>query len=362
MYQFQGFCQYRCQVASLSSNPDTIKVLEANRDVWNLPTVISILRRLEVAGKAAAKAIVQCNSPFVTQFGYFASIETARLECLMGDFSTSLAAISTITLNDRSELFMQLPLCHFNVFYHTGVCNLMLRKFSSAVDVFSDIILHVSRLLKPGANSNLRPGLQQQLQRMQDKVLALTAIACTLCPSYRIDDQVREAIESKFADKLQKLQKFDNFEKIVTELFEFASPKFISSAVPDYSIHLNAKQEAGNHILSIFLAEVQQHVGFLKLRSFLGLYATIDVSKMARFNDIPETDLICHLLSYKNKSSSSTSTDVHYFVDHGALVVDSGSLKSEQGKAHERFFIAGVRKHTEIMNQVNRVFSGLGIE
>jgi translation initiation factor 3 subunit L len=376
VYQFQGFCQFRCQVANLSSNPEALKLLEANRDAWNLPEVASILRRLIRASKAAnptGKSTPFNDGPFIAQFGYFAAIELSRLECLTGDFSASLAAISGIKLNDRSELFLQLPLCHFNVFYHTGVCNLMLRKFSTALDVLSEIVVHVSRALKPGAASSLRAGLQTQLQRMLDKAVALTVIASFLCPSYRLDDQVKEAVEGKFADKIQKLQHAETFHKVVTDLFDFSAPKFISPSVPDYSVAVNTRQEVPNLILAAFLTEVEQNQSFMKLKSFLGLYASIDVAKLARFNDTAEPELICQLLSFKNKSIQVRSSaggapvrvntsDVHYFVDNGAIITDSVSSKSEMNKAHERFFTTGVRKHAEIAGQINRAFAAAGLE
>ena len=293
VYQFQGFCQYRCQVANISTNPETIKILESNRDAWNLPVVMSILQRLIQAGKLRLKSNkVQINSPFIAQFGYFASIELARLECLTGDFTSSLAALSSIKLYDRSELFTYLPLCHFNVFYHTGVCYLMLRNFTSAIEVFSEIILHVSRILKPGASATLRAGLQQQLTRMLDKALALTAIASFLTPNNNLDDQVKEAVESKFLEKLQKMKNIESNPKTFSELFDFNAPKFISPFVPDYNVHVNMKQDAANQISSVFITEVEQYHNFHKLRSFLSLYATIDVAKMARFNDTTEIDLI----------------------------------------------------------------------
>ena len=350
-YQFQGYCQFRCQVANHS--PEMVRVLEANRDAWNLPKVMSILQGLIQAGKLSTSQSAQAKAPlvlnarnFAAQFGYFASIELARLECLMGDFASSLAAISSIKLNDRSELFVQLPLCHFNVYYHTGICYMMLRKFAAALDVFSEICLHVSRLSKPGAAT---PGLRagpQQLQRMLDKVLALTAVARTLCPGNRLDDQVGEMLDSKLSDKCRRLQVGDR--AAYSELLEFASPKFISPLVPDFSVSQNIGQAAAAHIQSVFMTEIDQHLRFLKLRSFLLLYASIEISKLARFNDIPEADLICQLLSFKHKamlqqsmvgaqpSSSAAATgaggtngrvntaDVHYFVDSGALMISSG--------------------------------------
>eukprot|EP01032_Pedospumella_encystans_P014650 gene14650-16807_t len=280
---------------------------------------------------------------------------------------TSLNA-ETIKLSDRSELFVQLPLCHFNVFYHAGVSNLLLRKFSTAADVLSEIILHVSRVLKPGAVNSLRAGLQTQLQRALDKAVALTAIATFLCPGHRLDDQVKEIVDAKYSDKIQKLNNTESLQKVLTDLFDFSAPKFISPSVPDYSVATNTKLDVINHIFASFLTEVEQNQAFFKLKSFLGMYASIELDKLARFNDIAEADLVCQLVSAKNKgvqqhaSSSSQRGDVHYFVDAGAVIIDSSSAKSELNKAQERFFVAGVRKHAEIAAQINKAFAAVGLE
>jgi len=368
-YQFQGFCQLRCQLAH--HNPETTRILEANRDAWNFPTVVSILKKLMASAKskqnssANGKTAITPSSPFSVQFGYFATIELARLECLLGDFTSSLSAISSISLNDRSELFMQLPVCHLNVFYHTGVCNMMLRKFYEASDVFNELILYVSRILKPGAAANLRQGVAPQLQRMLDKVLALTAIVITLFPSNRVDDQCLELVEGKWSDKFRKLQAGEK--SAFVELFEFASPKYISPIVPNYSVNVNMHQAASHHMLDNFITEVQQHISFLKLRSYFGLYASIDISKLARFNDISDIDLICLLTSLKHKSSSYRSGAnqaaggfVHYYIEDGILVIDgvgsSVSSSAVSDKSHEKYFIAGVRKQVEIKSQLQRTF------
>jgi hypothetical protein len=124
-------------------------------------------------------------------------------------------------------------------------------------------------------------------------------------------------------------------------------------------------------MLDCFITEVQQHISFLKLRSYFGLYASIDISKLARFNDITDTDLICLLTSLKHKSSSYRSSGanqaaggfVHYYIEDGILVIDSeGSSASSSAitdKSHEKYFIAGVRKHVEIKGQLQRTFDSL---
>ena len=158
IYQFQGFCQYRCQFKKISS--EEIKVLEANRHIWILPVVMGTLKKL--ASKINGATVVTSASSTLEQFAYFASIEQARLECLLGDYRGALDAATFVKLGDRSELYTLLPSCHVNLYYHTGVCQMMLRKYSEAIDTFGDVALHVSRIMKPGASSNLKNGLDDE--------------------------------------------------------------------------------------------------------------------------------------------------------------------------------------------------------
>lgn len=91
----------------------------------------------------------------------------------------------------------------------------------------------------------MRQTFTSQLQKMLDKVLILMAIVSTLDPFHQVDDVVMETVENKWAekDKLRKLQsgEVDTF----AELFSFASPKFVSAVVPDYSSAVNMHQDAG---------------------------------------------------------------------------------------------------------------------
>ena len=373
VYQFQGFCQYRCQVASRST--DELKVLQANRSVWSLPSILRVLKGLVRA------SIGDRVSELHAQFGSFAAVEMARLECLLGDYTASLQALSTLNLNDRSAIFMQLPTCQVTVFYHAGISHLMLRRYADAIETFSDVILHISRILKPGAGTMAR-SVQAVLQKILDKILAMTAIAVALCPGYRVDDQVRELVEGKWAEKLRRMNAGDV--QAFVDLFEQTCPKFISPIVPDYSVAVNMGQDAFGNQVSVLAAEVMQQIAVLKIRSYMRLYASIDISKLARFADVSEPAFISQLVSYRHKTmevqhapvgddaaarrakdgpstARASTSDVHYHIQDGALVIDTSAHKSDKSRAVERYFAAGVRKHAEIVSDLNRAFARAGV-
>lgn len=380
VYQFQGFCQYRCQVAARSS--EDLRILQLNRSVWTLPAVLKILSGLVRVSSASDGSITgkggKGPSELHRQFGSFAAVEMARLECLLGDYTASLKALSTLNLNDRSEIFMQLPTCQVSVFYHAGICHLMLRRYADAIETFSDVILHVSRMLKPGAGSMNRV-VSSLLQKILDKILAMTCMSIALCPGHRVDDQVRDLVEAKYGDKLRRMNGGEI--QAFVDLFEQTCPKFISPLVPDYSVSVNMGQDAFGNQVSIFIAECMQQTSVLKIRSYMRLYASIDISKLARFADVSEPSFISQLISLRHKSmeiqaapvgedavsrrtkeSIRTSTsDVQYHIKDQALMIDVATHKSDKSRAVERFFAAGVRKHSEIIKDLTRVFKQAGV-
>ena len=103
----------------------------------------------------------------------------------------------------------------------------------------------------------------------------------------------------------------------------------------------------------------------MKIRSFLRLYSSIRVKKMATLNDSTDEEFSGKLLAHKCRviglhSLSSEGidpaklpqSDVHYYIQCGNLMIESGSGKNEKRRATERYFTSGVRKHSELMNSV----------
>mmetsp|Transcript_18772 Transcript_18772/g.18877 ORF Transcript_18772/g.18877 Transcript_18772/m.18877 type:complete len:524 (+) Transcript_18772:190-1761(+) len=381
VYQFQGFCQYRCQVSTRSG--DDLEMLQANRDVWSLSSVLNILHDMIRVSKitehqsSRAKTLSIGNTaPTVPNtaigiLGYFCLIDLARLECLLGDYTASLQAIAPIRLWDRTETFALIPACHVNLFYHTGLCLMMSRRYSDAIEIFSDVILHISRLLKPAAG---RQGVSNLMQKMMDKALALVGICACLCPGYRVDDHVMELVEMKYEEKMRRLQAGDI--AVFESMFELACPKFICPAVPDYGLLVNLGQDAYRLQVASFIAETQYQLSLLRLRSYLRLYTSINLEKLARFNDTTVPELISQLMSFKHKtmqiqcsllsSSDLTATrvstsDVQFHIIDKILYVDSAGSERERGRVAERVFISGIRKHVEVREDVVRVFARYGL-
>jgi hypothetical protein len=139
--------------------------------------------------------------------------------------------------------------------------------------------------------------------------------------------------------------------------------------------------EAWKAQVAIFVNEIQQQVTLFKLSSYLRLYSSIELEKMASFNDISQDELVEQLLSSRHKSrevifgpctseSSGAPTDgsapqpvivsdINYFIEDGNLVIGAGRKSNRE--ATEKFFMAGIRKNAEITADMQRVFTKYGI-
>lgn len=363
VYHFQDFCQFRAQV---SHRPEEeINILQINKNVWSLAEMKRILNGLSNFEAFSISPDRSCE-PIHELIGYFSMIENARLECLLGDYTSSLHIVDSKKILDRSELLYSVPTCHANASYHAGICMLMSRKYASVVDILGDVILQISRQLKPGA-AVLRPHMQQSLQKTLDKIMATAAIAVVLNPGQRVDDQVLEIIDGKWNEKMKRMQ-FGDLSAFM-DVFETNCPKFISPAYPDFTGTINPCHEAFKGQIAVFANEISRQVSKVKIRSFLRLYSSIEVTKMAALNDSSEKEFTGKLLAHKCRVGGQNSlvsegidpievpqSDIHYYVQRGNLLIESSSGKNDRTRASERYFTSGVRKHSELMNSVVSCF------
>lgn len=201
LYQFQGFCQFRtttytaaskAMLASsgggedelLASSPlpahiaDAIEVLNQNRDAWAIETVLFYLHRLLSVGTSSAKNV----SPTYRYLAYFSSVTLSRLECLLGDYRASIAALDVIynpnaeliavgggsgggdgeNMKSPEELVNSVFPARLSLTYHAGVSYLMLRRYKDSASILGGICLFMQRGFKVSccccANGNTLAG------------------------------------------------------------------------------------------------------------------------------------------------------------------------------------------------------------
>mmetsp|Transcript_39825 Transcript_39825/g.58182 ORF Transcript_39825/g.58182 Transcript_39825/m.58182 type:complete len:586 (+) Transcript_39825:120-1877(+) len=440
VYQFQGFCQFRTSTyanalkhassaaasgegGSGGKQPphhviEALDVLSQNRDAWAVETVLFYLHRLISVGSAS-------NSPPAYKYmALFASVTLSRLECLLGDYRASLAALSYVYSGDvvavggelpasapgaenktLEEIMMSVFPARLSVSYHAGVSYLMLRRYKDAASVLGSICSYMQRGFKTGQLRNI-PG-SEQFTKLFERMTALLAILTHVCPTTGIvDDSVLRAVRDKHGHQLSKIEAG---EEGYEDLFIFACPKFVSPAVPDYgqattSAAAAAASSAGGaggsggptgqdaYKLQVgqFMNEMSQQQTLRKLRSYMKLYTSISVGKLAAFNDTNEEEFLPLLLCYKHKmrqlekkkSSSDddlddnddednggdknddevapldgtigTALDIHYYIVNDMVHVD----EAEKQRRFENYFMAQIAQNEEIMQEVDAILTG----
>mmetsp|Transcript_3968 Transcript_3968/g.7799 ORF Transcript_3968/g.7799 Transcript_3968/m.7799 type:complete len:653 (+) Transcript_3968:140-2098(+) len=380
--------------------------------------------------------------------GLFASVALSRLECLLGDYTASLKALGPVFDVTAPLIVPPIPPgggddptggsgggvgvgggvggsgaltpldfvnsvtpARISLSYHASISYLMLRRYRDATSTLGTIATFMQRGFKTGQLR--RDPHSDQYGRQYDRILALLAILGHVCPT---SDIVEEGVMRVVRDRHNgQLNKIDSGEEGYEDLFLFACPKFISANVPDYSRILAPSVEGGaatttttNATNAIptgqdayrlqvrqFTTEMEIQSTLRKLRSYMKLYTSIDVAKLAAFNDVREEELVQILLTCKHKtrqvqrcdgvSLSTTTTgggggggtsvvdangdangddegplggklgssalDVHFYVNSDMVHVD----EAERQRRFENYFLGQIEQNSEIWRDAEKV-------
>ena len=346
VYQFQSYCQNR---SLYSRNPED----SPSSEIWSYSIVESLLRQIIEKATEQQPTVPPCPAHLHSLMAYFCRIELARMQCLLALYPASLETIQPVDLQDSNEFFTTVPSCHVNVFYHAAVSMLMTKEYEMALDTLSSIILHITRVLKPGGGSVKSP-LVMQHQKMLDKIILLFAISTAICPDHRVDAQVVDIVTSKCSEKLRRLQSGDvgAFE----DAFESACPKFISAT----HVEGGGSFDAWRTQIHQFMVEVKQQVVLMKLRSYLRLYSCIMLDKLARLNELSEEELMEKLAALSQRRRASTS-EVSYRISNGKLYTENKAASTQASESTKYFFASCNQKITEHRAELARVFGDFQI-
>lgn len=405
VYQFQGFCQYRTQTAANAAKAsagsgkspsnhimESLDVLSKNRDAWAVETVLFYLHRLIAAGTSSPSS-TKAIAPAFRHLAIFASIALSRLECLLGDYRASLQAFSKLNkTSDSAEIVESVFAAKLSLAYHAGISYMMLRRYKDATKVLGDICTTMQRGFKTGQLRKLAGS--DQFTKLFDRMIALLAILTHVCPTAaRLDDSLNRIIRDKHSSQLSKIEAG---EEGYEEIFMFSCPKFISPALPDYASVSNptaataekdsnpsgtvthAGQDAYRLQINQFKLEMSQQQSLRKLRSYMKLYTSIGVGKLAGFNDTAEDDFLARLACCKHKmrqleitdasgsdgaapidsaasnsdeEKAATALDIHYYVVGDMVHVDG----AQKQRRFENYFMKGIKLNGEINKEVEQI-------
>lgn len=321
VYQFQSYSQYRARLNKIPN--EDLEVVNQHNKVWNVLCVLNVLHSLvdksnikmqlevyasggdpdSVAGKFGSHSLYK-------MLGYYSLVGLLRLHSLLGDYYQAIKVLENIELNKKNQ-YSQVPACQISMSYYVGFAYMMMRRYADAIRTFSSILLYIQRTKQLFATRTYQ---NDQINKQTDQMYHLLAICLVLHPQC-VDESIQQVLREKnYTEKMYKMQYGDLQE--FEQCFVFACPKFLlpspppADAPPD-----DYMKDAMKHQTQVFMDEVKQQKMLPTIRSYLKLYTTLPLSKLATFmsqgkssGDSSKWDLNkemlalgIHLLCFKHK-------------------------------------------------------------
>lgn len=243
---------------------------------------------MAVAGEYGSKNLYR-------MLGYFSIIGLLRIHCLLGDFSLALKTLDDIELNKKA-MFARVMAAHFTTYYYVGFSYMMMHRYADAIRMFIHILIYVSR------TKNFQKNAQyDSITKKNEQMYALIAICVAFQPT-RLDDTIHGTLREKYGDQLLKLQRGgpDSL-PIFEELFRAACPKFISPVPPDFD-NSESNVDPVEYHLAVFMDEVKTNMWSPTIKSYLRLYTTMGLNKLAGFLEVKPEELRSWLMVTKQRT------------------------------------------------------------
>lgn len=377
VYQFQCFSQYRGRLQK--KDPNELLRLNENNKVWNVLCVLNVLHSLvdksnikkqlevyasggdpdSVAGKFGRHSLYK-------MLGYFSLVGLLRLHSQLGDYYQAIKVLENIEIHKKSQ-YSHVPACQISTSYYVGFAYMMMRRYSDAIRTFSSILLYIQRTKQLFQTKTYQ---NDQINKQTDQMYNLLAMCLVLHPQC-IDESIQQALREKgYHEKMYKMQYGDLTE--FENCFLFACPKFLSPSPPptdappdDYT------KEPMRHQTQVFMDEVKQQKMLPTIRSYLKLYTTLPLSKLATFmshasgQDLQSeiAALRTHLLCFKHKmknivwtkgtsgleGSFQSGSELDFYIDGDMIHIADTKVANRFGD----FFIRKILKFQELNRKLH---------
>ncbi|CAH2981216.1 unnamed protein product [Chilo suppressalis] len=316
VYQFQSFAQYRSRTSKLS--PSEIETLNTENKAWNVLCILNVLhslvdksnikRQLEVyaaGGDPDSVAGEFGRHSLYKMLGYFSLVGLLRLHSLLGDYYQAIKVLENIELHKKSQ-YSHVPACQISTSYYVGFAYMMMRRYADAIRTLSSALLYMQRTKQLFSTRSYQ---NDQINKQTEQMYHLLAICLVLHPQC-VDESIQQVLREKnYHEKMYKMQYGDLGE--FESCFTFACPKFLSPCPPPIEPGSNYGRDAVKHQTQVFMDEVRQQKMLPTIRSYLKLYTTLPLAKLAAFMSAArggERDaarehaaLAIHLLCFKHK-------------------------------------------------------------
>ncbi len=174
---------------------------------------------------------------------------------------------------------------------------MMMQRYADAIRMFSHILVYVSRT----KNFHQKNAQYDSITKKNEQMYALVAICVAFHPT-RLDDTIHSALRDKYGEQFTRMQRGgpDSL-PLFEELFRSACPKFITPTPPDFD-NPEVNVDPTDHHLAVFMDEVKNNMWSPTVRSYLKLYTTMDLKKLAGFLEVEPDSLRAWLLVNKQRS------------------------------------------------------------
>jgi len=371
IYQFQTYTQHKYKLSKKTN--DELDVLRNHPKIWNIHSVLNVLHSLveksnineqlkayndgkgqeeiaQIAGEFGRTALYK-------MLGYFSLVGLLRLHSLLGDYHSALDVLEHININKGSNVYSRVPECQMTTYYYVGFAYMMMRKYQDAINTFSSILTYIQRSKNttPQRSSSFK---NDMMNKQTDQMLNLLALCQSFYP-VRIDEALQLSMKERIApEKLQRLQKGEK--QALEETFIYGCPKFLSPVTPNFEAnHSTSHKAPTQHQCRVFLEDADQQIQLPIIRSYLKLYSTMPVEKLADFLNLKEDEFIPQLMCLKTKMMNAHSgkgdeeepLEVDFYIDEGMIHIANTKIE----RSYADYFIKQVCKFDEMNKFISQL-------
>jgi translation initiation factor 3 subunit L len=362
VYQYETYTRFMNKTLKRQDDAE-IQKLRENPDVFDTTKVLELLLKLVRSSKVEAwlknpdSGITggAHTDELVRHAGYFSIMQLLRMNSMLGDYRTALQTIDCVDFNAEVPLFYKIPACHITLFYYMGFGYLMMRRYVDAIRTFSSILVFLSKT----SGVNQMSFQYEFMVKRQDQMYNLLLICQSLCPQ-TLDESVEKHIRDKLLEKQARLQRGE--ELCFTELFNYACPKFVSAAAPDFgNLESFNANEAQSRQQSFFLQEVKQQQALPKIGAYMKLYTSLKTSKLANLCEMDEEGLRDQLMCVMHKTRQPVNvggpplsgelqpcSEVEFYLDGDMVHINS----HKPVRPHADVFLEQILKFQELLRKM----------
>ncbi|KAL4698877.1 hypothetical protein H8959_011534 [Pygathrix nigripes] len=223
-------------------------------------------------------------------------------------------------------MYSRVPECQVTTYYYVGFAYLMMCRYQDAIWVFANILLYIQSTKSMFQRTTYK---YEMINKQNEQTHVLLAIALTMYP-IGIDESIHLQLQEKYGDKMLHMQK---------ESFLQQSKVF---------------------------SEVQQQAQLSTIPSFLKLYTTMPVAKLAGFLDLTEQEFRIQLPVFKHKMKNmvwtsgittldgefQSASEVNFYIDNDMIHI----ADTKVARCYGDFFIHQSHKFEEL----NRTLKKMG--